>query len=134
MDAHHVSGANAYDWREAWTEEEWDVTDVRFYDLNDDYRIFPGDRFWNTDERYVIEVLSVQTKFYTGTVGPRGKEAGDCVHFERDWHPPVHPEDPPRVRTGKSETDFFTRVEEFADALEEGTLVPHRSNGAPRIP
>ncbi len=130
--------AHAYNWRSAWEQVPDD--DPHFagrerYPLYTEWSpsyLYEGDRFWDTRERYIIEVNSVQTLIYQGVVGYQGEEGYDAIFYDRDWS---EPEDPYR-RTETHWTDdvYFYRVSKFTDLLEDDTLVPHRGNGLPRRP
>lgn len=134
--------SGAYGWEDAWdTHDSPELSNVKKYrlpkpDLDRESGTFPnrtlheGDRFWDTEERYMITVTDVRTKIYRGTVGPAGERGNDAVFYESDWHPPrprgmftepYHPH-----RDGEP---FHTDVWEFAKMLADGRLVSHRGNG-----
>lgn len=130
--------AAAFGWKDAWDEyDEHDPSEmygVEHYSLpavEDGFQrtIYPGDRFWDTSERYVIEVTSVRTKVYRGVVGPKGEEGNDAVFYDPDWRPPTVPSDP----EPNYEEVHFDSVECFATRIHEGDLVAHRGNGV-RLP
>lgn len=139
---HPSSGARAFRWREAWdTYDGVELSGVKKYELpkpdslgeNERFNnriLHEGSRFWHTDERYLLTVTAVRTKIYRGIVGPDGEEGGDAVFYETDWNPPrsggmfTEPYHPHR-----DDEPFTAAVEEFAEMIADGTLVPHRGNG-----
>lgn len=143
--------SSAFGWKSAWVTNdphEGDVLDERgefdYYDLPSEdgkystrpHRIYPGDRFWHADERVMVEIDDVKTKIYRGVVGPRGEEGDDSIFYTPDW---TKPDLPPQTREAarggdwRSEIQFWS-VEDFVEMLEDETLVPHKSNGPPRLP
>jgi len=130
--------ASAFGWTSAWeTYDDPEMSDVNYYDLpfGDHRRLHEGDQFWDTDERFLIEVDSVMTKVYRGVVGPQGEIADDNVFFNSDWSRPVSRTNPHRreVIQEQKKPDFIS-VDEFAERIENGRYVPHRGNGPPRPP
>ena len=128
--------SSAFNWRSAWDEiadDDPHFAGREFYELpveHPPHRIYEGDRFWQPDERIIIEVDDVKTKVYRGVVGPKGEEGNDCVFYTPDWEPPENPHRPNHY----TDDIHFMPVEDFAERIDEGDLVPHRGNGLPRRP
>lgn len=129
-----MSGADAFGWKSAWDEYDADDGDdpamhgVKYYNLpteNHPHRIYEGDQFWDLDGRHLLEVTSVRTKIYRGVVGGKGEEGNDCVFLEADWTPPRDP----HTRHDPLDDVQFMNVEDFAEQIDEGALIPHRGNG-----
>jgi len=146
--------STAFGWKSAWETNDphaGDVLDERgefdYYDLPEqDYsdeskryrpnRIYPGDRFWFTDDRVMVEIDDVKTKIYQGVVGYQGEEGNDCVFYTPDWTEPQGiPQTREAARAGdwRSEIQFWS-VDDFVEMLDEGTLVAHAGNGLPPLP
>lgn len=120
----------AFDWTSAWEEieDDPDFTGVHYYELPTGGIIYEGDKFWDTDCRFLVEVVAVKTQKHKGVIGPKGESGGDYVFFEKDTyspsgHPHLHYDANPRMS-----------VQEFADHLASGELVAHTNNGLPRRP
>lgn len=124
--------AAAFNWTPAWDEYDDDSPwpGLKFYDLPNNLPLYEGDRFFDTEERYIVEVTAVKTKVYKGVVGHVGQEGDDNVFFDTDWSPPRDP----TTRHHYTDDINFVSVDEFADRIDDGRLVPHRGNGAPRLP
>lgn len=142
MDHHPSSGARAYGWEDAWdTYDDPELQGVKKYRLprpdtlgdTEPFRgrtLTEGDRFWNTEERYMITVTDVMTKIYRGVVGPAGEEGDDCVFYETDWNPPKRPGGfTESYHPHRDDEPFCMRVEKFAELVADGVLVAHTENG-----
>lgn len=141
MEKRTRSGAAAYRWKSAMeTYDDPELHGVEYYPLPDPnteagppsgpQKVIEGDRYFHTEDRYMIEVVGVRTKIYQGVVAPQGEEGEDYVFYTTDWNPPRsrsmfhEPHHPHR-----DDEPFSTDVQEFANAIEDGTLIPHRGNG-----
>jgi len=127
--------SSAFGWKPAWDSIEDDdphFAGKNVYQLPTQYemQIYEGDRFWVTDEHFLIEIEEVKTKIYRGVVGPTGEEGNDAVFFTPDWKPPRDP------HTDSHYTDDIHHmdVEKFATRIDESDLSPHRGNGLPPRP
>lgn len=142
MDHHPQSGAQAYGWKDAWdTYDTPELGGVQKYvlpepdDLPDDERfnhrlIHEGDRFWSTEERYLLTITGVRTKIYQGVVGGKGREGDDCVFYETDWSPPKRPGGfTESYHPHRDDEPFCMDVGKFAMRVADGELVPHTGNG-----
>ncbi|QSG06359.1 hypothetical protein [Halapricum desulfuricans] len=129
--------AHAFNWKSAWDQisdddPHYGGVNVYRYEKNGmRYTWYPKDRFFDTEQRYIIEIDEIRTKIYKGVVGFEGQEGDDNVFFEPDWKPPKAPHEPHHW----SEDVFFVSVDEFAQRIEKGQYIPHRGNGlGPRPP
>jgi len=123
---------SAFGWRNAWeTVDRMEYGEIQRYELPNGQTIYPGDKFWDTENNYLIEVDDVLTKVYRGVVGGKGEEGNDNVVFETDWEP-YRPPHQPRHHTD----DWPERasVETFAERLDDGVYLPHKGNGPPPLP
>lgn len=137
-------GASAFGWRSAWTEieEPVEIAGAKRYELPTERGLFggqarhihPGDRFWNDEERYMIEVSAVKTKIYRGVVGGHGKEGGDSVFYTTDHNPQRRRMHGNTHNPYLDAEPFCLPVETFAEMLETNVLIPHRGNGLPTPP
>lgn len=136
------SAAAAYQWKSAMENGDVpELSNVEMYRLPEpesdsedgDVRrrtIYKGDRFWDTNNRYLITVETVKTKIYQGIVAGQGKEGGDSVFFSTDHNPPDFSGGFTKSRNPHTADEpFFMRAEEFAKLVAEGDLVPHNGNG-----
>lgn len=126
--------SGAFNWTNAWEtidEDDEYYGGAKCYTLPNGTTIYPGDRFWRTDDRLIIEVQRVMTKHYRGVVAPKGEEGGDAVFYEPDWEPEPHPARPAHQQVDN--IDFIT-VDSLAEKLDDGDIVPHRGNGLPPLP
>lgn len=113
-------------------ENDLDLAGQEYYDLPTGPTIYPGDRFWHTEERYGIEIETVKTKVLTGPRGTplSGANGTDHVFYEPDWEPPHDPRTPPHW----TDNIHHLPAPEFAEAVAAGVLVAHRGNGRPPRP
>jgi hypothetical protein len=126
----------AYGWEQAWEEIDDDdphFAGMEYYPIEDEYgtiRLFEGDQFWNTDQRYIIEITNVKQKIYRGVVGRHGERGGVYIFYETDYEEPTDPNHP----THYTDDIKYMNVDDFVDMLDAGELVPHKGNGLPRRP
>lgn len=123
-------------WEPAWEEIDDDdphFAGMEYYPLEDEYgtiRLYEGDRFWQTDQRYTIEVTNVKRKIYRGVVGQQGERGNVCVFYETDYDEPTDP----HRRIHYTDDLKYMNVYVFVDMLDADELVPHKGNGLPQRP
>lgn len=144
---HPHTGSQAYNWTDAWESfDDPEISNIDKYRLPepgslDDgerlpaTRLIKGDRFWDTEGRYQITVTDVRTKIHQGVVAPKGEKGVDSVFYTTDWDPPKQPGGFTKdYHPHRDDEPFSMRVEEFAERLAKGELVPHTGNGLPPLP
>lgn len=122
----------AFDWTPAWDQhgEATPFPGLAYYELPDGTTLHEGDSFWDTEQRHLVTVSDVKTKVYTGTVGFDGEEGTDHVFYDTDWSEPK----PPNQPTHWTDDIQYVTTKTFAARIGDGRYVPHRGNGAPRVP
>jgi hypothetical protein len=108
---------------------------IEVYELPDGPILVEGDKFWDSEERCIIEITDIKTKVYRGIVGPKGEKGDDHIFYSTDRADMMM--EGGRMLDPDEHNPTFISVDEFSEKLGYGTdsrYTPHSNNGLPPLP